>query len=102
MAKLVALTNCKVVDLKQALKLASPDLLSSHEHRCEREIKTRLLSFRVACPMIKHHPMIEHPKESRGGGLANKDCPIGVHMLSYHRTLGDEKLRLAFFIVSSN
>jgi len=37
-----------------------------------------------------------------GRGLANKDCPIGVHMFPYHRTLGDKKLRLAFFIAPTN
>jgi hypothetical protein len=36
------------------------------------------------------------------GGLANKDCPIGVHMLPYHQTLGDKRLCLAFFIVPTN
>jgi len=36
------------------------------------------------------------------GGLANKDYPIGVHMLPYHQTLGDKRLCLAFFIVPTN
>jgi hypothetical protein len=39
------------------------------------------------------------PKIITPGGLANKDCPIGVHMLPYHQMLGDKKLHLAFFIV---
>jgi hypothetical protein len=47
--------------------------------------------------------MTEHPKYSLlGGGVSNKDCPIGVHMLPYHRTLGDKKLCLAFFIVPTS
>jgi hypothetical protein len=36
------------------------------------------------------------------GGLANKDGPMVVHMLPYHRMFGDKKLRLAFFIVPTS
>jgi hypothetical protein len=30
------------------------------------------------------------------------DGPMAGHMLSYHRMLGDEKLRLAFFIIPTS
>jgi len=36
------------------------------------------------------------------GGLANKDGPMAVHMLPYHRMLLDKKLCLKFFIVPTS
>jgi hypothetical protein len=35
-------------------------------------------------------------------GLRNKDGPMVVHMLPYHRTFGDKKICLAFFIIPTN
>jgi len=59
---------------------------------------------RVACPMTEHHPWpnTENNHYWAGVGLVNKDSPMAGHMLSYHRLLGNEKLRFAFFIVPTS
>jgi hypothetical protein len=31
-----------------------------------------------------------------------EDGPMAIHMLPYHRTLGDKRMSLAFFIIPTN